>query len=223
MPVSKQYLNGEAQQFTWQKSLNSYNRRAHLRIWEQPRAVLGQGAWLGAYTRETSTALSPRYHKFIHRIDRNLDDGVNMLVRDLTLSGCVDAVRLMPRPTVPHLMVNATGDEMRTDGSLTVVHLKTCDRPGLTNTRANPQIPFRPRSRAVRYFRNQVLLYKSDVIRGNILYSAFDLCRMSIRSLRRRHGQPQDEDDDDSLPVSPVSPETLFPDFVGLATTSLAP
>jgi len=221
MPVSKQYLNGNAQQLTWQKSFNSYNRRAHLRIWEQSRTVLGQEAWLGAYTRETSAALSPRYHKFIHRIDRNLDDGVNMLVRDLTLSGCVDSVRLMPRPAVPHLMVNSTGDEMHTDGALTIVNLKTCDRPALADTRANPQIPTRPNSRIVRYFRNRVLLYKSDVIRGNILYSAFDLCRMSIRSLRRRHGQSQDDDDDDSLPMSPVSPETLFPDFVGLETTSL--
>jgi len=223
MPVSKQYLNGQPQQFTWQKSLNSYNRRAHLRVWGQSRTVLGEQAWLSAYTRETGAALSPRYRKFIHRIDRNLDDGVNMLVRDLTLSGCVDSVRLMPRPTVPHLMVNATGDEMRTDGSLTVVQLKACDRPMRADTRANPQIPFRPRSRIARYFRNQVLLYKSDVIRGNILYSAFDLCRMSIRSLRRRHGSnPQEDDDDESLPMSPVSPETLFPQFVALDTSTLA-
>ena len=225
MPVSKQYLNGQAQQFTWQKSLNSYNKRAHLRVWGQPREVLGQQAWLAAYTREKSAALSPRYHKFIHHIDRNLDDGVNMLVRDLTLSGCVDSVRQMARPAIPHLMVNATGDEMRTDGILTVVNLKACNRPAPANTRASPQIPIRPRSRVVRYFRNEVLLYKSDVVRGNVLYSAFDLCRMSIRSFRRRHGHgnPADEDDDESLPMSPVSPETLFPEFVDLSTVSLAP
>jgi len=72
-----------------------------------------------------------------------------------------------------------------------------------------------------RYFRNEVLLYKSDVIRGNILYSAFDLCRMTIRSLRRRHGRAQDEDD--GLPMSPVSPETLFPEFAYLDTGGLAP
>lgn len=221
MPVSKQYLDGQLQQFTWQKSLNSYNRRAHLRVWGQPRMVLGQEAWLGAYTRETSAALSPRYHKFIHRIDRNLDDGVNMLVRDLTLAGCVDSVKLMSRPAVPHLLVNATGDEMHTDGDLTVVQLKTCNRPNLAYTNAKPLIPNRPRSRVTRYFRNEVLLYKSDVIRGNILYSAFDLCRMTIRSLRRRHGQAQDEDD--GLPMSPVSPETLFPEFAYLDTGGLAP
>jgi hypothetical protein len=228
MPVSRQYLNGEPQEFTWQKSLDSYNKREHLRIWGEPRTVLGQQAWLSAYTREKSAALSPRYHKFIHHIDRNLDDGVNMLVRDLTLSGCVDSVRLMPRPSIPHLMVNATGDEMRTDGMLTVVHLKSCDRPSMAYTRDNPLIPIRPHSRVVRYFRNEVLLYKSDVIRGNILYGAFDLCRMSIRSFRRRHGHSQGDEDDESLPASPVSPETLFPQLVpldglSLDTSSLVP
>jgi len=223
MPVSKQFLNGQSQEFTWQKSLDSYNKREHLRIWGQPRPVVGLGAWLGAYTRETGAALSPRYHQFIHHIARNLDDGVNMLVRDLTLSGCVDSVRLMARPSIPHLMTNATGDEMRTDGILTVVHLKTCNRPVMAYTRANPLIPIRPRSRLVRYFRNEVLLYKSDVIRGNILYSAFDVCRISIRRLSRRHSNNPQEEDEDNLPLSPVSPETLFPQLMSLNGVSIEP
>ena len=209
MPISHQFLNGQPQDFTWQKSLNSYGRREHLRVWSQSRTVLGEQAWLSAYTRETGAALSVRYHKFIHHIDRNLDEGVNMLVRDLTLSGCVDSVRLMPRPDVPQQLFNATGDEMRTDGTLTVVHLKDCGSPFLSHTPTNPTISVRPRSKFVRYLRSQVLLYRSDVVRGNILYGAFDLCRMSFRSIRHRHGAgPQD---DDSLPISPVSPETLFP------------
>jgi LssY C-terminus len=223
MPVSKQYLNGQSQEFAWQKSLDSYNKREHLRIWGQPRTVLGLGSWLGAYTRETGAALSPRYHQFIHHIARNLDDGVNMLVRDLTLSGCVDSVRLMARPSIPHLMTNATGDEMRTDGVLTVVHLKTCNRPAMAYTRANPLIPIRPRSSFVRYFRNEVLLYKSDVVRGNILYTVFEVGRMSIRRLRRRHSSDPQDEDDDNLPLSPVSPETLVPQLVSLNGVSIEP
>jgi len=50
-----------------------------------------------------------------------------------------------------------------------------------------PLIPVRPRNRFVRYLRTQVLLYKSDVIRGNIIYGAFDLSLMTIRCLRHRH------------------------------------
>jgi hypothetical protein len=209
MPISRQFLDSKAQDSTWQKSFNSYGKREHLRIWEEPQTVLGEQAWLGAYTRETGAVLSLRYHNFIHHIDPNLDEGVNMLVRDLTLSGCVDSVRLLPRPNVPQLLVNSTGDEMHTDGMLTVVRLKDCQRPAIEYSRTKPLIPIRPRSRFARYFRDQVLLYKSDVVRGNFIYGAFDLCRMYIRSYRRHHGAA--EADDTSLPLYPAAPETLFP------------
>jgi len=210
MPVSHQFLNGRVQDLTWQKSFDSYGKREHLRVWEQSRTVLGQEAWLGAYTRETSAVLSLKYHKFIHHIDGNLDEGVNMLVRDLSLSGCVESVRQLARPEVPQLLVNSTGDEMHTDGILTVVQLKNCERPDIRYTRSNPLIPIRPRSRVARYIRTQVLVYESDVVRGNIIYGAFDLFRMGIHSLRHRH-DPNGGEYDDGLPLSPVSPETLFP------------
>jgi len=210
MPVSRQFLDSKVQNFTWQKSFNSYGKREHLRIWEKPQTVLGEQAWLSAYTRETSAVLSVKYHKFIHHVDPNLDEGVNMLVRDLTLSGCVDSVRLLPRPNVPQHLVNSTGDEMHTDGILTVVHLKNCERPAIEYSRSKPLIPSRPRSRMTRYFRNQILLYKSDVVRGNLIYGAFDLCRMSVRSFHHRHGAAA-EADDASLPLYPAAPETLFP------------
>ncbi len=210
MPISRQLLNGQSQDSTWQKSFNAYGKREHLRLWGQTRTVQNQQAWLGAYTRETSAALSIRYHKFIHHIDRNLDDGVNMMVRDLSLTGCVDSVRQLPRPELSRILVNSTGDEMKTDGMLTVLHLKDCEEPSIQYARGTPLIPIHPKSIIARYFRSQILVYKSDVIRGNVIYSAFDLTRMSIRSFRHRNDSNADSDDDD-LPMSPVSPDTLFP------------
>jgi hypothetical protein len=210
MPTSRQLLNGQLQDSTWQKSFNAYGKREHVRLWGQTRTVQDQQAWLGAYTRETSAALSLKYHKFIHHIDRNLDDGVNMLVRDLSLTGCVESVRQLPRPELGRILVNSTGDEMKTDGVLTVVHIKQCAEPSIQYTRGNPLVPIHPKSRIARYFRSQILVYKSDVIRGNFIYSAFDLTRMSVRSFRHRHHSSASGDDDD-LPTSPVSPDTLFP------------
>jgi hypothetical protein len=207
-PMTSQYLNGQRQQLTWQKSFDSYAKREHLRMWSEPQTVLGQSAWLGAYTRENSAALSIKYHRFIHHIDRNVDEGVHMLVRDLALAGCVEAVRQMPRPELPGLMQNATGDEMHTDGTLTVVHLKNCEPPHIAYSRKNPLVPARPRSKAARYLRTQILIYKSDVVRGNLVYSAFDLTRLTIRHMRHHR---EDIEDDEGLPLSSVSPETLFP------------
>ena len=210
MPISRQLLNGQLQDATWQKSFNAYGKRAHVRLWGQTRTVQDQQAWVGAYTRETSAVLSLKYHKFIHHIDRNLDDGVNMLVRDLSLTGCVESVRQLPRPELGRILVNSTGDEMKTDGTLTVVHLKECDEPSIQYARGNPLVPIHPKSIIARYFRSQILVYKSDVIRGNLIYSAFDLTRMSVHSFRHRHDSSA-TGDDDNLPMSPVSPDTLFP------------
>jgi len=179
MPVSRQLLNGRAPDSSWQKSLNSYSKREHLRVWSQPAFVFGQQVYLGAYTRETGAALSIRYHKFIHHIDSDLDQGVNMLVRDLTFSGCIDSVNLLPRPDLPRVLLNSTGDTMRTNGDLTVVHLRDCDKLPFDDGLANA-IPMHPHSKIVRYFRNRVLLYKSDLIRGNSIYSAFDVLRMAV-------------------------------------------
>jgi hypothetical protein len=219
-PITTQYLQGKRQEVTWQKSFNSYSRRDHVRLWEEPGTVLGQDTWLGTYSRETSAALSLTQHKFIHHLDRNLDDGVNMLVRDLTLAGCVKSVQLLPRPELHNTFMNATGDEMRTDGDLTVVQLADCANSPKQYTRANPLIPVRPHSRLVRYLRTQVLVYRSDVVRGNLIYSGYYVGRVCIHALRFRHRHGQEEDAD-GLPLSPVSPDTLFPQITlggGLGT-----
>jgi len=211
-PITTQYLQGQRQEVTWQKSFNSYSRRDHVRLWEEPGTVLGQGAWLGTYSRETSAALSITQHKFIHHLDRNLDDGVNMLVRDLTLAGCVKSVQLLPRPELHSTFVNATGDEMRTNGALSVVQLTDCANSPAAYSRANPLIPVRPHSRLVRYLRTQILIYKGDVFRGNLIYSGYYVGRVCIRAYRFRHQHGQEEDAD-GLPLSPVSPDNLFPEF----------
>src|SRR5260221_1349763 len=209
-PITTQYLQGQRQELTWQKSFNSYSRRDHVRLWEKPETVFGQDAWLGTYSRETSAALSITQHKFIHHLDRNLDDGVNMLVRDLTLAGCVKSVQLLPGPEMQNTFMNAPGDEMRPDGMLTVVQLANCTNSQTEIARATPLIPIRPHSRFVRYLRTQVLIYKSDVIRGNLIYSGYYVGRVCIHAFRSRHRHGQEEDAD-GLPLSPVSPDTLFP------------
>jgi hypothetical protein len=211
-PITTQYLQGQRQEVTWQKSFNSYSRRDHVRLWEEPGTVLGQDAWLGTYSRETSAALSITQHKFIHHLDRNLDDGVNMLVRDLTLAGCVKSVQLLPRPELRNTFVNATGDEMRTNGTLSVVQLADCANSPAASSRANPLIPVRPHSWLVRYLRTQILVYKGDVVRGNLIYSGYYVGRVCIHAFRFRHRHGQEEDAD-GLPLSPVSPDTLFPQF----------
>jgi len=77
---------------------------------------------------------------------------------------------------------------MRTDGSLAVVELKNCENPVFEQASQAPAVQSRPRSKFARYLRMQVLSFRSDLIRGNILYGGFELTRVAVRA-RRNHSE----------------------------------
>jgi hypothetical protein len=185
-PITTQLMDGQRVSATWEKGLDSYAKREHLRVWGRKDVIEGQTVWLGAMTRETGAALSLRRHKFIHHIDAEMDEGRGMLTRDLNLAGCVEAVYYVQRPRMTHTAMNATGDPMRTDGSLAVVQLKDCENAVFEQADDGAAVRSRPRSRFARYLRMQILSFKSDLMRGNIVYESFDLTRMVVRARRHR-------------------------------------
>jgi hypothetical protein len=187
-PISTQMVDGRRADEAWEKGLDSYAKREHLRVWGRTDVIQGQTVWLGSMTRETGAVLSLRLHKFIHHIDAQMDDGRAMLARDLSLAGCVGAVYYVDRPQMAHAAMNATGDPMRTDGSLAVVELKDCENPVFAQASDAPAVQSRPRSKFARYLRMQVLSFRSDLIRGNILYGGFELTRLVVRA-RRNHSE----------------------------------
>jgi hypothetical protein len=73
----------------------------------------------------------------------------------------------------------------------------------------------RPHSKFARYLRMQVLSFKSDVVRGNIVYGMFDLTRMAIRAQRNHthrvdlarqvETKPEPQADVASVASSPVA------------------
>lgn len=184
-PITTQLVDGQRASATWEKGLDSYAKREHLRVWGRKDVIEGQTVWLGAMTRETGAVLSVRQHKFIHHIDTEMDEGREILARDLGLAGCVAAVYYVRRPQMMHAVMNATGDPMRTDGSLAVVHLKDCENAVFEQANTAPAVQSRPGSKFARYLRMQILSFKSDLIRGNFVYGAFDLTRLIVRA--RRH------------------------------------
>jgi hypothetical protein len=91
--------------------------------------------------------------------------------------------------TVPETSENATGDELRTNGGVAVVRLKNCSQPVFDGSSAASTMAPQPGNKVTRYIRMQVLNFRSDVVRGNIIYGAFDLGRMTITALRRNHSR----------------------------------
>ena len=116
-------LDGKPQDMNWQKGLNSYGRRDHLRIWQWTPEGATEPVWVSSSTHDTGAVLSVKYKGFIHHISPDIDDERAKVIRDLNFSGCVKSVSYVARPGITTMTQNATGDLVRTDGSIAVVQL----------------------------------------------------------------------------------------------------
>jgi len=192
-PMRPMLLGNERPAMLWQKSLNTYSKRDHVRIWDSSAKVEGTPVWIGAATHDEGATLSLRQKRFVHHIDPYIDEERAKIVRDLKVAGCVQSVSYVDRPDLPSNMLNATGDPLRTDGKVALIELKDC---------AQPQIPsatskrFKPGNVAFRYVRRQILTFRSDIWRANIVYGGYDLVRFIGHAV---HSQKAPVSPDDSL------------------------
>jgi hypothetical protein len=186
-PMMTFLLNGKPQDMNWQKNLNSYGRRDHLRIWQWPTEGAEDSVWVSSSTHDTDAVLAVKYKGFVHHITADIDEERSTVIRDLKFAGCVKSVGYVSRPEIPTITHNATGDLMRTDGSVAVVTLQDC-RP------SDPQLDskakgasFKPGNYAFRYIRKQILTFRNDIWRANIIYGTYDVGRMAVMALRRKN------------------------------------
>ncbi len=189
-PMHPLLLDGKPPDMSWQKSLNSYDRRDHLRIWQWSQSSDSETVWLSSSTHDTRAALSLKYRQFVHHISPDIDDERSKVIRDLEVAGCVQSVHFVPRPGMSNFTQNATGDPMRTDGDLAIVQLKQCQPvvPGLASSTAGTN--FKAGNHVFRYLRRQILTFRSDIWRANIIYGAYDLTRMTIETFRHHPVPP---------------------------------
>jgi hypothetical protein len=183
-PMTTFLLNGRPEDMNWQKSLNSYDRRDHLRIWQWRPEGSSEPVWISSSTHDTKAVLAVKYRGFVHHIAPNIDEERSTVIRDLRFAGCVRSVSYISRPDIPAAIHNATGDVMRTDGSMAVVALQECHP-------VDPQLDLEPRSSSFkpgnhvfRFVRRQILTFRNDMLRANIIYGAYDAGRMTWSALR---------------------------------------
>ena len=184
-PMMTFYLNGKPEDMDWQKNLNSYGRRDHLRIWKWTATGTNDSVWVSSSTRDTGAVLSVKYKGFVHHIAADIDDERSTVIRDLNFAGCVKSVSYVARPEMPIGTHNATGDLMLTDGVVAVVTLKDC-RP------EDPELPsglkdgvYKPGNHVFRYIRKEILTVRSDIWRANIIYGAYEVGRMTWTAIRK--------------------------------------
>lgn len=185
-PMSTLLLNGIAPAFTYSKTLNTFFKRHHLRIYGQPRQYRGLPVWTSTATHDSGIAFSRNARTLIHLIDENIDQERSKIVNDLVLTGCVDGVDYVDRPWIPRDAKNATGDSLITDGRIAVILLNDCGSPA----RADEPDSAGPRVRTkeaapLRPFRDTLLTLRNDFSRGNIGYQAYSGVRTVGGMLRR--------------------------------------
>jgi hypothetical protein len=122
-PVSDLYLYDRAQDFAFEKMLNTFMKRHHLRLWRtSATAPDGREIWLGAATHDIGLDIHPGVVS--HAIDPDLDAERAKVGADLMASGSVAAEQLVTRPNPLSEGNTATGGTWKTNGELLVIELK---------------------------------------------------------------------------------------------------
>lgn len=183
-PMSILRLDGAAPTLTYAKTLNTFFKRHHLRMFGPVAPFRDRTAWTASSTHDSGIGFGTRTRSFIHVIDQNIDEERDKVVYDLLLTGCVHAMSFVERPWIPRDASNATGDALLTDGRAAVLDLNDCASPRRADTvdSAGPDVRPKPGG-AERVFRDVALWVKNDAFRGNIVYQGYSGARLGVRAL----------------------------------------
>jgi hypothetical protein len=122
-PVSLLTLNGRPPDLVFQKSLDTFAKRHHIRVWKMESTYNGRQVWVAAATHDIATEHNKGMTKWTHRIDPHIDRERDWIESDLLFAGTATGYVDVERPAAPKKLENATGDDIETDGIMTVVQV----------------------------------------------------------------------------------------------------
>jgi opacity protein-like surface antigen len=183
-PMSILLLNGQAPDFAYAKTLNTFSKRHHLRIWKTRETWHGEPVWTSSSTHDIGIGFSKKEKTFIHLIDTNIDNERAKVVNDLIYTSCVSSVQLVTRPWLPKDAKNGTGEELVTDDRVAVLELNGCDHPvdeaiQTANLRTHG-------NRFDRTTRQTVLTLKNNILRDNVGVMAYSGIRYGLDAKKRK-------------------------------------
>ncbi len=180
-PMRMLLLDGAEPDLQLQKSLDTFEKRDHLRVWPRAGEVDGRPVWASAATRDLAAVFSMHPFGFTHQIQDNVDLERDQVVSDLAFTGCVDSVAYVPRRET----VRTSGEEYRkgviTDSRVAVVTLNACTEPreDLSDTGDLSHAPL-----LVRWIRRVTLIARNHFLRDNMIWRGGDAARLTVRTLR---------------------------------------
>jgi ankyrin repeat protein len=131
-PVSLLMIDGRPPDLVFQKSLDTFAKRHHIRIWKQPETYQGRDVWVGSATHDIAISSARKATKWSHRIDPHIDREREWIETDLLFAGTATSYALVDRPHVPKKAANSTGDDIVTDGQISIVALGPA-KPNVVN------------------------------------------------------------------------------------------
>jgi hypothetical protein len=138
-PVSTLLIDGRKPDLVFQKSLDTFAKRHHIRIWKLASTYEGREVWVGAATHDIATEHNKTMTQWTHRIDSHIDRERDWIESDLLFIGSATGYVDVDRPKAPRTLANATGDNITTDGIMSVVQVG----PARTKPAGDPQLTSR--------------------------------------------------------------------------------
>lgn len=180
-PMRTLLLDGAEPDMSRQKSLNTFGKRDHLRMWKRAVTFRGQTVWAAAATKDVAVAFSLRTFGFTHEIQNDVDLERDKVVSDLVFTGCVDSVSYVRRPGVAGFAFLDGRKSLTTDARVAVVSLNSCESARLSSARA---AEFPPVPLAVRCVRRATLTARSHILRDHMLWKRGEAAWMCYRIAR---------------------------------------
>jgi hypothetical protein len=180
-PMSKMTLDGVPAQLAFQKSLNSFARRHHIRLWR--RATSRGDVWIGAATEDISIGFSFKKLNWTHFIDQRIDGERAKVVNDLSFTGCVEAASYRERGELQDELAHDSGP-IQTDGRVAVIQLNDCENTVL------PAVDTRQPGPVKRFFVGA----HHELVRSNFLYIGYHATKLAsaVSHLwRKSHNTPR--------------------------------
>ncbi len=179
-PMRTLLLDGVQPVLSLQKSLNTFAKRDHLRIWERSESFQGRPVWASAATKDLGVTFSFKPFGFTHSIEKNIDLEREMVVGDLAFTGCVDSVVYVDRS--PAGAVSGPGRKgIESDWRVAAVLLNSCRNPRIVGGESPLARPWL----GVRVIRRVTLTLRNHFLRDNIFYRAGQGAWYGGKALRR--------------------------------------
>lgn len=160
-PMSPLRLGGRKPELEFQKGLNTFSKRHHVRLWRSGQMEDGTALWVGAATEDVGYRFAWSSARFTHSVDPRIDGERTKVVNDLTGAGCVEAAGILDRGVAG---LEGRAPRMRTDGRVAAVRLQPCAAKAQGPVTRGP---------------GRMALMRNDFLRSNFVSLGFGAVQLS--------------------------------------------